>query len=176
MPRRPRETPGPLRVLSVGAVGLRKGSPAVLETAKLLKGLCEFRMAGPLTASSKALSELSNYVELLGSIPRNELPSQYAWADVFFLPSLCEGSATAIYEALASGLPVLTTPGSGSVVRHGKEGFVFDPHDVPGMANALVHLSENRNELFEMGQEALKRAKDHTCEAYGKGLLDSLNI
>ena len=106
-----------LRVLIVGAVGLRKGAPYVLAAAKLLKGKAEFRMAGQLDISAYGQESLREHVTLLGAVPRSEIQKQFAWADVFLLPSICEGSATVCYEALAYGLPVITTRNAGSVVR-----------------------------------------------------------
>ena len=102
---------GPLRVLIVGAVGLRKGSPYVLAVARLLKGRAIFRMIGNVTVPLETARELRSHVELLGGIPRSEVMKHYAWADVFLLPSICEGSATVCYEALAAGLPAVPTIG-----------------------------------------------------------------
>lgn len=125
---------GPLRVLTVGAVGLRKGSPYVLEAAKRLKGKAEFRMVGSVPVLPQAESQLREHLELTGPIPRTEILSHYAWADVFLLPSVCEGSATVTYEALLSGLPVVCTPNTGSLVQHEVNGFI-----VPvGNSDAIV--------------------------------------
>src|SRR5262249_26998163 len=107
----------PLRVLVVGAVGLRKGSPYVLAAARALRGRAAFRLVGAIEASPRASVLLSEVVELTGSVPRSAMLQHFAWADVLLLPSVCEGSATAIYEALAASLPVICTANSGSVVR-----------------------------------------------------------
>jgi len=105
---------GPLRVLTVGAVGLRKGAPYILAAARTLKGRAEFRIAGQIGVTGYARALLSQHVTLVGAVPRSEIQSHYEWADVFLLPSVCEGSATVCYEALAAGLPVVTTPNAGS--------------------------------------------------------------
>jgi glycosyltransferase involved in cell wall biosynthesis len=106
LPPRGRHRTRPLRVLTVGAVGLRKGSPYVLEAAKRLRGAAEFRLVGPAALPPPITRMLSASLDMTGQIPRSEIARHYAWADVFLLPSVCEGSATAIYEALAAGLPV----------------------------------------------------------------------
>ena len=62
-------------------------------------------------------------MELAGPVPRSVVAEHYAWADVFLLPSVCEGSATATYEAIASGIPVICTPNAGSVIEDGRQGF-----------------------------------------------------
>lgn len=111
-------------MLTVGAVGLRKGSPYVGGVSRLLAGEVEFRMVGPLELLPEAQKKLAASVELTGPIPRSEMRKQFEWADVFLLPSLCEGSAISVYEALAAGLPVICTENTGSVVRNGIDGYI----------------------------------------------------
>src|SRR5476651_1578591 len=96
---------GPLRVLTVGAVGLHKGSPYVLAAARQLRHGATFRMVGQIKGRPAAVAQLRVAVELCGPVPRSEMLAHFQWADVFLLPSLCEGSATVAYEALACGLP-----------------------------------------------------------------------
>src|SRR6202030_2558360 len=106
-----------------------------------LRGRAEFRLVGLSHVSTTALAELRSVVQLVGAVPRSEILAHYAWADVFLLPSICEGSATATYEALAAGLPVVCTPNTGSVVRHGREGFVVPVRDVEALVAALEQLA-----------------------------------
>ena len=61
----------------------------------------------------------------------------------WFIPSLHEGSALAIYEGLASGLPVITTKPSGSVVRDGIEGRIVPIRNVDALAAAMSDLYHN---------------------------------
>ncbi len=145
---------GPLRALTVGGVGLRKGSPYVLEAARRLKGRVEFRLVGPIGVPERAASELRQAVQLVGPRPRSEIREHLQWADVFVLPSICEGSAGAIYEALSSGLPVVTTPNAGSIVRDGVDGFVVPIRDVDTLVARLVDLADSRELRSYMGANA----------------------
>jgi glycosyltransferase involved in cell wall biosynthesis len=165
---------GPLRVLTIGTVGLRKGSPYVLEAARRMKGQAIFRMVGTGAVPAAASAGLEGVVELKGPIPRLEIIAQYAWADVFLLPTLCEGSATVIYEALAAGLPVITTPNAGSVVRHGTDGFIVPIRDTDAIVESLHLLHDDRARLFEMSHNARFRAQDFDLQAYGRRLCDVL--
>lgn len=165
---------GPLRVLTIGSVGLRKGSPYVLEAARRMRGQAVFRMVGAGTVPAAARADLEGVVEFTGPIPRLEIIAQYAWADVFLLPSLCEGSATVIYEALAAGLPVVTTPNAGSVVRDGTDGFVVPIRDAEAIVRSLHLLYEDRARLFEMAHNARVRAADFDLSAYGRRLSEAL--
>ena len=166
----------PLRVLTVGAVGLRKGSPYVLAAARAHKGNAEFRMVGPLDITPHAQKSLSILVNLLGAVPRSEIQRHFAWADVFLLPSICEGSATACYEALAYGLPVIATPNTGSVVRDGLDGYIVPIRDSEAITDRIERLAANRDLLAAMSQSALKRASEYTLEKYGERLLSQLRF
>ncbi|MDQ7028789.1 MAG: glycosyltransferase family 4 protein, partial [Ardenticatenia bacterium] len=95
-------------------------------------------------------------------------------ADVFVFPSLQEGSALVTYEALACGLPVVTTPNAGSVVRDGIEGFLVPIRDVEALAARLEHLRADEGLHLEMGQAARRRAKAFTWEHYGDRLADTV--
>lgn len=164
-----------LRVLTVGAVGLRKGSPYVREAAKRMKGRAIFRMAGSVVITSEAQVSLRESVELLGSIPRSEIGKYFEWADVFLLPSICEGSATVVYEALAHGLPVICTPNTGSVVRDGVDGFIVPARDVESIVDRLEQLRANPGLRAEMSVNARARSSEFTVAAYGRRLLEALS-
>jgi len=171
----PRErTPGPLRILTVGEVGLRKGSPYALEAAHRMRGRAVFRMAGPCKVLPAARAALDDAVEVLGQVPRSEMRKNFAWADVFLLPTLCEGSAMAVYEALSAGLPVVTTPNAGSVVRHGIDGFIVPASDSDGIVEAIETLAADPQQLSAMATNARHRAADFTIERYGQRLLAAI--
>jgi glycosyltransferase involved in cell wall biosynthesis len=165
---------GPLRVLTVGAIGLRKGSPYVLAAARQLRQRAIFRMVGQIKARPEAVAQLREAVELIGPVPRSEMLAHFEWADVFLLPSLCEGSATVAYEALACGLPVIATPNTGTVVRDGIEGFIVPAGNVDGIVQSLEKLADDRNLLREMSQKAKQRSTEFDFSAYQKNLLAAL--
>jgi len=164
----------PLRVLTVGAAGLRKGTPYLLEAARRLRGAAVFRLVGNITVSAAAARRLADSVELTGALPRGAIARQLAWADVFLLPSICEGSATACYEALAAGLPVITTPNTGSVVRHGIDGFIVPTRDGEAIAAALDAIRTSPALLSDLSRNAALRAGEFTVQRYGERLLAAL--
>jgi len=164
---------GRLRVLTVGAVGFRKGSPYVLEAAKATRKFADFRMVGPWLLPESMRAKLATELELLGAIPRGELGQHYSWADVFLLPSICEGSATVTYEALRAGLPVICTPNTGSVVRHGVDGFIVPVGDVDGIVRVLECLDRDRELLARLQANTAAR-QDLSVEAYGERLIGVL--
>ena len=126
------------------------------------------------TAEIAACQSETTDVELTGHIPRVEIARHFAWADVFLLPSICEGSATVTYEALAAGLPVIATPNTGSVVRDGIDGFIVSCGAAEEIASRLAWLNANREKLRELSKHARERARSFTLEAYGERLLETL--
>ena len=165
----------PLRVLTVGTVGLRKGSPYVLEAATQLKGHAQFRLVGGIEVEREAEAQLRKHLELTGPVSRSEIARHFAWADVFLLPSLCEGSATVTYEALAHGLPVICTVNTGSVVRDGVEGFIVPIRDAAAIVDRLRHLLDDPEMFKVMRTNATKRADEFTVAKYAERLKSILN-
>jgi len=165
----------PLQVLTVGTVSLRKGAPYVLGAATRLRGKAVFRMVGSSLLSSYGERQLQGAVELAGPVPRSVVAQHYAWADVFFLPSVCEGSATATYEAIANGIPVLCTPNTGSVIEDGRQGFVVPLRDEAAIAERLLQLSEDRSLLARLSKQALELSREFTVQQYANRLLQALS-
>ena len=164
----------PLHVLTIGEAGLRKGAPYLLAAARLIGGNAEFRWVGPITASRRALRAASGGVDLIGPVPRSQIAVHYDWADVFILPSICEGSATVCYEALAAGLPVIATPNCGSVVRDGLDGFIIPVRDPGAIAAAVERFLARPALLAQMSAAALATATGFTLEKYAERLLAAL--
>jgi glycosyltransferase involved in cell wall biosynthesis len=174
---RPVEGSSPLRALFIGAVGLRKGAPYLLQAMKAFDpSQAVLRVVGKVTCRDSALrASCPPNVEILGPLTRPEVARQFQWADIFCLPSICEGSATATYEALAAGLPVITTPNAGSIVRDGVEGFVLPVRSPEAIAEALRRFLGDRGLLRTMSAAARQRSAFGSLEAYGERLVKVLH-
>lgn len=163
---------GPLRVLFVGSLELRKGIPYLLQAARTLPRTdMIFRAVGRSRLTSRALAEVSAHIELRGAIPHSSIAAEYAWADVLVLPSLSEGSANVCYEAMACGLPVITTAEAGSLVRDGMDGFIIPARSAEDIAERLGELALNRTRLQAMSASGAGRILQFSVEQYGKRLL-----
>jgi glycosyltransferase involved in cell wall biosynthesis len=165
---------GPIRVLTVGAVCLQKGCGYVCKAAELLGRDAQFRVVGPIRVSNYAVGQLRSVVDLVGPVPRTEIRSHYSWADVFLLPSICEGSALVTYEALASGLPVVCTPNTGSVVADGHNGFIVPVRDSGAIAARIAQLARDRDLLHQMSLNAAASSRNLALEAYGRRLCSAI--
>ncbi len=139
--RKPRFRENPTRLLLVGNVESRKG---VVEAVKALaysgiKG-AELRIAGERYFEQGYLGKvkdcidelgLADRVNLLGRLTDEELRSEYERADAFILPSFWEGYGMAIAEAMACGLPVISTTAGAipDMVTDGVSGLLGVPGD-----------------------------------------------
>jgi glycosyltransferase involved in cell wall biosynthesis len=102
------------------------------------------------------------------------MAAQYRWADVFLLPSLSEGSANVCFEALAAGLPVITTPNAGSVVRDGVEGFIVPIRCSGSIVNAVQVLMDDPALLERVQQSVTEAVKDYTWAKYEHRLVQEI--
>lgn len=160
-----------LRVLFAGTVCLRKGIQYLGEAARLLNARnIRIRAVGTSALAESAIDSLKKQIELVGSVPRTQMAEQYAWADVVVLPSISEGSANVCYEALAHGVPVITTPNSGSVVRDEREGYIVPIRDADSLADRISRLANDRQLLRAMSDAAVERALEFTWEKYATRL------
>jgi glycosyltransferase involved in cell wall biosynthesis len=173
--RREPETACKLRVLFVGEVGLRKGAPYLLEALRRLGSRqVEARFAGRIALDRNRLAPYAETVDFLGAVPRSAMASLYQWADFLVLPSLCEGSATTTYEALASGVPVICTPNTGSIIRDGFDGHIVPPRSTEALLALLDRYATRREELQPLRHAVRTLAKEFSYEAYRDRLLTAI--
>ena len=161
---------GPLtgRVLFAGTAGLRKGLPYLATAATILKArapLIKIVIAGHASDLVRARPETQD-LTFLGVLDRGRMADEFARADMFCMPSLAEGSATSIFEAMANGLPIVTTNSAGSVVSDGVEGLIVPERDAMALADAIERITADRGMRERMSRAALATAArfdDNTC-------------
>tara|TARA_Y100000991_G_scaffold124864_1_gene94066 strand:- start:13 stop:498 length:486 start_codon:yes stop_codon:yes gene_type:complete len=91
--------------------------------------------------------------------------------DVLIHPSFIEGSAKCIYEGMASGLPIICTNESGSLVRHNENGFIFKAGDSKSLYMSLMFFLKNRNKIKTMGLKSKEIIKNYSWEIYAKKVI-----
>jgi glycosyltransferase involved in cell wall biosynthesis len=104
---------------------------------------------------------LKTQVSFLGSYGR--VPELLNALDVYVLPSMSEGISNSLLEAMATGLPVVASAVGGNceVVVDGQSGLLFPAGDVCQLTERLVRLWENGGLRWEIGQQALRRAREN---------------
>ncbi|MEM7600660.1 MAG: glycosyltransferase family 4 protein [Verrucomicrobiota bacterium] len=162
-----------LEILWLGQVNLRKGIPYLIEAArKLPSGRFRFTVAGPITVEPKAVASLPSNVEFVGPVSRSRVSRLYAKAHVFILPTLSDGFAITQLEAMAHGLPVVTTRCCGKVVNDGVNGFLIEPRRVDQIVDRLVEIYENPSRWEELSFNAIQRSKDFQLKHLSRDLLE----
>lgn len=165
-----------LRILWLGSVNLRKGIPYLVEAARLLKNAdIEFIVAGPMQISTEAIVNLPENVNFIGKVSRIEASKHYLQADVFILPTLSDGFAITQLEAMAHGLPVITTPNCGAVVTDGVDGFIVPIRDPEAIANALLQLANDRGKLQAMSEAAKIKSRQFTLDTYANRFKEAIS-
>lgn len=145
--------PGPLRLLFVGGDFRRKGGDLLLDVFRQnFKGRCELH----LVTGGDVEPEEGVFV-YKGVKPHSEqLLKLYADADVFVLPTRGDCLAVVLGEAMASGLPIITTRvgAHAEAVEDGKSGFVLDVDDAMGLKDRIDRLASDPEAARRMGQRS----------------------
>ena len=160
---------GRFRALFVGQIGMRKGAHYLLQAWQELKlPRAELLVIGsPIDDFGRRLMDrYAGTCRWLPNVPNDEIHSHFQRSHVFVLPSLAEGSALVSYEAMASGLPVITTANAGAIARDGIEGFILPLRDVKGIQEKLVLLYQDAELRQRMGAAARRRAEQFTWGHY----------
>ncbi len=163
-----RRTRHQFRLLFVGQMSQRKGISYLLRAYAAFHGPgTRLTLIGGLYGSEEALTPHRHLFEHIPHIPHAELAGQYRNADVFVFPTLIEGMPLVVLEAMASGLPVITTPnGPGDIVRDGVDGFVVPIRDPDAIVEKLEYLRANPERRREMGASARQRALEFSWMTY----------
>jgi len=108
--------------------------------------------------------------------PVSSLKQYYDVADVFVMPSLCEGFEKVTLEAMASGLPVIATTNTGAkdVVKDGKHGFIIPIRNSKAIKDKIQYFYDNPLEVKRMGRNARKVAENYTWNKYSERIANAL--
>lgn len=177
-PERKKHDRDGLRLLFVGQIGQRKGISYLLDAARQTAAQGDtLTLVGQIQGSGRALVPYRDGFRHVPHVPRVELPEIYRQADVFVFPTLVEGMPIVVLEAMASGLPVITTPnGPGDIVRDGIDGFLVPPRDVDAIVERLARLRADPQLRQEMARNARIRAQEFTWDAYRKKTVAALRV
>ncbi len=156
-----RRTPG--TALFLGRLGHRKGTYDLLDAAaRIVPGRPALQLLlggdGELETVRARAAELgiTDKIDLLGWVRGEDKERLLATAAIYVLPSYNEGLPVSVLEAMAAGLPILTTPVGGipEAVTDGVEGFLVEPGNVAALADRLERLLGDPALARRMGEAA----------------------
>lgn len=164
----------PFVVIFVGSLVQRKGLKYLLDAIRLLgskqirlklrgRGVCDERLL-------KSYSDLD--LDIVLGASQTKIVEDLHASDLFALPSLEEGFAHVLLEAMSCGLPILSTDRTCApdVIDEGREGFVVEAGNSAILAERIHWAVEHRRELADMGNAAAQRARGFTWEKFRQGV------
>lgn len=142
-----------LRVFFAGSLGQRKGLSYLLEAAKILGNRVELTLLGTKVSENCApLNEALQRHRWIRSLPHAEVLREMTRHDVFVFPSLFEGFGLVLLEAMAQGLPVITTPHTAGpdLIEEGRDGFIVPIRSTAAIVEKLDLLARDSQLLSAM--------------------------
>ncbi|HEY7375555.1 MAG TPA: glycosyltransferase [Polyangia bacterium] len=176
---KPAPAAGPLRVLSVGAHDIPKGTPYLLEAWKQAAiPDAELHLVGSLRLGKSFLDRYAGGFRHSPPLPRAALAAHYAAADVLVFPTLGDGFGLVIQEAMCSATPVITTACSGGpeCITDGVDGWLLPARDVGALVEKLRWIAANRDQAAAVGRAARLRAERWTPRDAGDALVRGLEV
>ena len=156
---------GTLRLLFVGRINQRKGIKYLLEAIRLLgNAKIHLTICGRVVDDLSLFRPFADRVTIRPNVSVAELVAAYRQADLFVFPSIAEGFGQVLLEALASGLPILSTTHTAApdLIESGKHGFIVEPRRPDLLAERITWALTHPAELAEMKLRARERAEQFT--------------
>lgn len=168
---------GRIKVLFCGSLGQRKGIGYFFEAVKRMRKHIEVTVVGSVVAPCAALEEGLRDVKWYPSLPHSTLLELMRANDVFVFPTLFEGRALVVLEALSQGLPVITTTHSGAsdVIENGRSGFLIPIRSPDAIVESLELLHNDRRLLQYMKEQAAVVASTTTWKSYRRELVAAID-
>ncbi|RKS13305.1 glycosyltransferase family 4 protein [Flavobacterium sp. 120] len=172
-----KEANAPLRVLFVGSMGQRKGLADLFAAMRLLNtSKIELVVLGSLIAPLDFYkNEFADFRYEKGR-PHEEVLALMRSCDVFCLPSIVEGRALVMQEAMSQGLPLVITANTGGkdLIIEGETGFLVPIRSPEAIASKLNWFLENRADIPEMGKKAQVHAAQYTWDKYAETIVNGI--
>lgn len=167
-----------MRFLYSGPVSVRKGAHYLLRAWQRLNASksVELHFFGSQQLPARCYMDCGENVVFHGSVPQSELFAAYDQSSVLVFPTLCDGFGMVVAEALAHGLPVITTRNAGAadLIQDGKNGFVVPPRDGIALAARMQWCIDHPDELREMRHHAVETAQLWTWTDFRQSLREQL--
>ena len=165
-------------VLYVGYFNPRKGLPTLLQAFRQVAGQNDRLILvgdGPEKENLRKMATRDGRVIFPGYLDGAEKTSYYAAADLFVLPTLHDPWGLVVNEAMAFGLPIITTTAAGCVELVVDNGRIVPPDDVSALAAALSELLSDPARRAKMGQRSKELIAPNTVAAACDAFLDVIH-
>ncbi|GHT53488.1 hypothetical protein FACS189446_1020 [Bacteroidia bacterium] len=167
----------PLRLLFVGSMGQRKGLGDLFNAIKIVNTKnIELVVLGSLLAPIEFYKKQLTNFTYEPVRPHNQVLELMRTCDIFCLPSIAEGRALVMQEAMSQGLPIIITPNTGGedLVVENETGFLVPIRSPFAIAEKINWFLENRKQIAAMGEKAKQHTSYYTWEKYGNSIAKKL--
>ncbi|MBI5666034.1 MAG: glycosyltransferase family 4 protein [Nitrospirae bacterium] len=154
-------------ILFVGSGFERKGVEYIIRAAEMLSGPATVLIVGK--GDGRPYQKFLGKQKVIFCGAQKEVHEYYAASDIFILAPVYEPLGLVFLEAMASGLPVITTRSSGAaeLIKNGVHGYVVDgPEDIRGIAGSMQVLADDPELLKAMSKNARSLAEEFTFEKH----------
>lgn len=161
------------RVIYAGRLSPRKGAHYLLQAWKNLNlPQAELMIVGSNMMPHDWFAPYQGLCRQVASVSHMSLNQYYSAANVLVFPSLVEGFGLVLTEAMACGIPIITTSNTAGpdLITDGVEGFIVPIRDVGALEEKLEWCYQNPDALAEMGKAARKKAESLSWENYRQQL------
>jgi glycosyltransferase involved in cell wall biosynthesis len=159
-------------VLFVGAIQKRKNVARLVKAFERLPNSWRLALAGSVEGYGaaeelRAVEESPRRadIDVLGYVSAGQLEALYARASIFAFPSLDEGFGMPVLDAMAHGVPVITSKCSAMPEVAGDAALLVDPADIQEIGNALLLLAGDDARRGDLARRGLERARGFTWES-----------
>jgi len=160
-------------LISTGRLIKRKGYQYLIPAIKGLDIKLQLIGDGNLKTELKKLANENKVdVKFLGKKKHKDLIKDLQKADVFILPSLNEGMSNSILEAMACGLPIITTNTGGSKELIKENGFIVKKENIKELKNAVQNFIDNPRLIKQMGIKSRKIAEKMSWKEVAGGYME----
>lgn len=156
-----------ITVFTMGELGQRKGTYDIIESAKYIINpdvVIDLYGNGDVEGCEKLINEsnLQERIKIKGWVSGFRKDEVFKNSNIYILPSYYEGLPMSILEAMAYGLPVISTPIAGipEAVEDGVSGFLIPPGDAHALADRINMLANDKELREKMGAESYRIAKE----------------
>ncbi len=161
------EKPEVLRLLTVGRLSVTKRIEMLIDAVEILhRTACKLHLtivgSGQMERQLRKIvaeRELSDVIKMTGRINAGKMPEVYRNNDIFISASMQEGMSNAMLEAMASGLPIVTTRCEGLAELIDGNGLIVEQDNVEEIAKAVKQLADDPELYKQMSTAARKQAE-----------------
>jgi len=165
-----------IRILFTGSFSVRKGAGYLLDALnKLDPGRNKYRLTvvGAVDEFEpiRRFHSVSDHDTFVGPVLQDRLKEYLRDSDLYVFPTLCEGCAQSAMEALAAGIPVVTTAECGLPAVSGEHACIVQSRSVDALASAIQNLADNRDLREHIGRNGASLvARDFSWQHLGMNI------